>query len=92
LILYVCAIRKKISNQKEKTFLFGDFFTYRKEKRRRRGGKIKRGKTKKEQYTHRVNSNLPVEALQERKRISFSKQGKNPYLQKAILFLKIKKK
>jgi len=35
--------------------LLGDFFTY-------RGGK-RRGKTKKGQCTHRVNSNLPVGAL-----------------------------
>ena len=77
MILCVSAIRKKISSQKEKTFLLGVFLPIAGEKRGRRGREIKRGKTKRRAIHPPVNSNLPVEALLERKSIAFYKQGKN---------------
>jgi len=50
------------------------------------GRERKRGKTKKEQYTHRANSNSPGESIaRERKSIVFYKQGEStPLLQKTI--------
>jgi len=47
------------------------FYLSRGEKKRGRGG-IKKGKTKKEQHTHRINSNLPGESIaRERERVMF---------------------
>jgi len=49
-----------------------------------RGG-IKKEKTKKEQYTHRTNSNLPGESIAREKEYCFCKQGEiTPLLQKTI--------
>ena len=59
-------------------------FTYRggREGERREDEK---GKTKKEQYTHRINSNLPGESIARERKYCFCKQGKiTPLLQKAI--------
>jgi len=41
------------------------------EKRRERGRETKRGRTKKEQYTHQVNSNLPNESIAREKEYCF---------------------
>jgi len=64
------------------------FFYLSRGRRKKREGGIKKEKTKKEQYTHRINSNLPGESIAregERKSIAFYKQGKDiPLLQKAI--------
>ena len=65
--------------------MIGDFLPIAGEKGRRRRRKTKRGKIKREAIHPPVNSNLPVEALPERKSIAFYKQGKiTPLLQKAI--------
>jgi len=82
LILCVCAIRKKALNPKRKT-LFDLRFFYLSQGEERED---KKRKTKKEQYTHRANSNLPGESIARReKEYSFCKQGKiTPLLQKAI--------
>jgi len=77
--------KKKTSEQKKK-IPFSDlsFFTYREGKRRRRGRKARRVKTKKEQYTHRVNSNLPGGSIaRERERVLlFINRGKAPLFYK----------
>ncbi len=69
--------KKKNSEQKKKIPFYDLRFFY-----------LSRGeeKGKKEQYTHRVNSNLPVRVLPgERNSIAFYKQGKiTPLLQKTI--------
>jgi len=70
LILCVCAIGKKYLKTKRKT-LFGLRFFYlsQGEEKVEKGG-TKKGKTKKEQYTHRINSNLPGESIaRERERV-----------------------
>jgi len=60
-------------------------FTYREGEEKRKKGGTKRGKTKKEQYTHRINSNLPDESIARERKYCFCKQGKiTPLLQKAI--------
>jgi len=65
LILCVYAISKKCLKTKRKTLFGLRFFTYRRERR-----ESKRGKTKKEQCTHRINSNLPGESIaRERERV-----------------------
>ena len=49
------------------------------------GEETKRGEIKKEQYTHRANSNSPSESIAREKEYCFCKQGKiTPLLQKAI--------
>jgi len=63
LILCVYTIRKKHLKPKRKTLFDLRFFYLSREKE-----KGKRGKTKKEQYTHRVNSNLPVRVLLRREK------------------------
>jgi len=77
LILCVCAINKKYLKTKRKT-LFDLRFFYLSQGEER--------EDKKEQYNHRINSNLPGESIaRERKSIAFCKQGKiTPLLQKAI--------
>ena len=56
------------------------------------GGKLREEKQRKEQYTHRVNSNLPWEYCKREREFLLVNKGKTPYLQKEILFLNIKKK
>jgi len=59
LILCVCAISKKHLKTKRKTlFDFRFFYLSQGEER-----EDKKRKTKKEQYTHRTNSNLPGESI-----------------------------
>jgi hypothetical protein len=72
LILCIYAIRKKFRTKKKIPFSDLIFFTYRGGKRRRGGREIKKGKTEKEQYTHRINSNSPGESIaRERERVLF---------------------
>jgi hypothetical protein len=81
LILCVCAISKKYLKTKRKT-LFGLRFFYLSQGEERED---KRGKTKKEQYTHRINSNLPGESIareREKKSIVFANRGKSPLFYK----------
>jgi len=52
LILCVSAIRKKISSQKEKTFLLGVFLPIAGEREGKEERETKKARTKKEQYTH----------------------------------------
>jgi len=66
LILCVYAISKKYLKTKRKT-LFGLKFFYLSQGGERED---KKGKTNKEQYTHRINSNLPDESIdRERERV-----------------------
>jgi len=44
--------KKKISNQKEKTFLLGDFFTYRGGQEKEKREKLREEKQREEQYIH----------------------------------------
>jgi hypothetical protein len=70
LILYVCAISKKYLKTKRKTLFALRFFHL--SQGEEKGGGTKRGKTEKEQYTHRTNSNLPGESIaRERERVLF---------------------
>jgi len=84
LILYVCAIRKKDLKPKRKNLFDLRFFYLSRGKEKTEGGGTKRGKTKKEQYTHRINSNLPGESIaRERKRVLlFINRGKSPLFYK----------
>lgn len=76
LILYVCAISKKYLKTKRKT-LFDLRFFYLSQGEER--------EDKKEQYTHRINSNLPGESIARERKYCFCKQGKTtPLLQKTI--------
>ena len=85
MILYVCAIRKKDLKPKRKNLFDLRFFYLSRGKRSRRRRETKRGRTKRRAIHPPVNSNLPVEALLERKSITFYKQGKiTPLLQKVI--------
>ncbi len=66
--LYVYAISKKYLKTKRKT-LFGLRFFYLSQGEERED---KKRKTKKEQYTHRINSNLPGESIaRKRERVLF---------------------
>lgn len=56
------------------------------------GGKLREEKQRKEQYTRRLNSNLPWEYCKREREYLLVNKGKTPYLQKEILFLNIKKK
>jgi len=69
LILYVCTVSKKhLKAKKKNTFCLKIFSPTARERREGRGGQER--KTKKEQYTHRINSNLPGESIAgERKRV-----------------------
>jgi hypothetical protein len=79
LILCVCAIGKKDLKPKRKS-LFDLRFFYLSQGEERED---KKGKTKKEQYTHRTNSNLPGESIaRERKSIVFANRGKSPLFYK----------
>jgi len=81
LILCVYAISKKDLKTKRKT-LFDLRFFYLSQGEEREN---KQRKTKKEQYIHRVNSNLPVESIARERKYYFCKQGKiTPLLQKTI--------
>jgi len=64
LILCVCAIRKKDLNPKRKDLFALRFFYLSR-------GKEKRGRTKKGQYTHQVNSNLPNESIARKREYCF---------------------
>jgi len=80
LILCVYAIRKKDLKPKRKTLFDLRFFYLSRGK-----DKGEKERKKKRQYTHRVNSNLPVRVLPGRKGIAFYKQGGiTLLLQKAI--------
>jgi len=88
LILCVCAISKKhLKPKRKKPFCFEIFLPI---AGRRKGGErggTKKEKTKKWQYTHRINSNLPGESIaRESERVLlFVNRGKiTPLLQKAI--------
>jgi hypothetical protein len=83
LILCVYAIRKKYLKTKRKTLFDLRFFCLSQGEEKRERGGIKKGKTKKEQYTHRINSNLPGENIaRERKSIVFVNRGKSPLFYK----------
>jgi len=77
--------KKKISEQKKK-IPFSDlrFFYLSRGEREGEGRKTRREKTKKEQYTHRANSNLPGESIaRKRKRVLlFINRGKSPLFYK----------
>ena len=78
MILCVYAIRKKDLKTKRKN-LFDLRFFYLSQGAERED---KKRKTKKEQYTHRINSNLPGESIaRERERVLlFINKGKSPPL------------
>jgi hypothetical protein len=79
LILCGYAISKKYLKTKRKP-LFDLRFFYLSQGEERED---KKGKTKKEQYTHRINSNLPGENIaRERKSIVFVNRGKSPLFYK----------
>jgi hypothetical protein len=80
LILCVYAISKKHLKTKRKTLFDLIFFHLSQGEER----EDKRGKTKKEQYTHRINSNLPGESIaRERERVLlFINRGKAPLFYK----------
>jgi len=80
LILCVCAISKKYLKTKRKT-LFALRFFYLSQGEERED---ERGKTKKEQYTHRANSNLPGESIARERKYCFCKQGETPSFTKTI--------
>jgi len=72
--------KKKTSEQKKKIpFSDLNFLPIARE-REGEEGETKRGKIKKEQYTHRANSNLPGESIaRERERVLlFINKGKSP--------------
>jgi hypothetical protein len=74
LILCVCAISKKHLKTKRKTLFDLRFFHLSQGEER---------EDKKEQYTHRINSNLPGESIaRERKSIVFANRGKSPLFYK----------
>ncbi|MDO9555480.1 MAG: hypothetical protein Q7J40_02720 [Atribacterota bacterium] len=84
---YTLIFSSFISDSKRTVPLTSYFYLSRgeeKEKRRERGRKIKRGRTKKEQYSHRANSNLPGESIaRERERVLlFINRGKSPLFYK----------
>jgi len=73
-------VSKKHLKPKRKT-LFALRFFHLPRGREERGGQER--KTKKEQYTHRINSNLPGESIaRERKSIVFVNRGKSPLFYK----------
>jgi len=79
LILCVYAIRKKHLKPKRKNLFDLRFFYLSRGEER----EDKKRRTKKEQHTHRLNSNLPGESIaRERKSIVFCKQGKSPLFYK----------
>jgi hypothetical protein len=81
LILCVYAISKKYLKTKRKT-LFDLRFFYLSQGEERED---KKRKIKKEQYTHRINSNLPGESIARERKYCFCKQGEiAPLLQKTI--------
>jgi len=86
LILCVYAISKKYLKTKRKTLFGLRFFYLSRGRRKKRGeeGGIKKEKTKKEQYTHRINSNLSDESIaREKKRVLlFVNRGKSPLFYK----------
>ena len=83
MILCVYAISKKYLKTKRKTLFDLRFFHLSQEEEKGERGGTKRGKTKKEQYTHRINSNLPGESIaRERKSIVFVNRGKSPLFYK----------
>jgi len=83
LILCVCAISKKYLKTKRKTLFDLRFFYLSQGKRKGGEGGIKKEKIKKEQYTHRINSNLPGESIaREKKSIVFATRGKSPLFYK----------
>jgi len=83
LILCVCAISKKYLKTKRKNLFGLRFFYLSRGRRKGREGGIKKEKTEKEQYTHRINSNLPGESIvRERKSIVFATRGKSPLFYK----------
>ena len=85
LILCVYAISKKhLKYKKKNTFWFKIFLPIAGRREGKEGGG-KRVKTKKEQYTHRINSNLPGESIARERKYCFCKQGEiTPLLQKTI--------
>ena len=93
LILCVYAISKKHLQPKRKTLFALRFFHLSRGRREERGRKIKREKRKKEQYTHRINSNLPVECIAgERERVLFLQTGENhPSFTKTIPEIEMRK-
>jgi len=68
LILCVYAISKKYLKTKRKTLFDLRFFHLSQGEEKGERGGIKRGKTKKEQYTHRININLPGESIARREK------------------------
>jgi hypothetical protein len=79
LILCIYAISKKYLKTKRKTLFDLRFFHL----SQGEGREDERGKTEKEQYTHRTNSNLPGENIaRERKSIVFVNRGKSPLFYK----------
>jgi len=81
LILCVYAISKKDLKSKRKTLFDLRFFHLSQGEEK----EDKRGKTKKEQYTHRINSILPGESIaRERKSIVFVNRGKSSSFTKTI--------
>jgi len=84
LILCVCAISKKHLKTKRKTLFDLSFFHLPRGKRRGRRRKTGIVRTKKEQYTHRTNSNLPGESIARKKGnvLLFVNRGKSPLFYK----------
>jgi len=66
--------------------LIEDFYLSRGRREEEEWGGTKKGKTKKEQYTHRANSNLPGESIaRERERVLFLQtRGNHPSFTKTI--------
>lgn len=79
MILCVYAISKKYLKTKRKTLFDLRFFHLSQGEER----EDKKRKTKKEQYTHRINSNLPGESIARgRKSIVFVNREKSPLFYK----------
>jgi len=76
--------KKKNSEQKKKITFYDLRFFYLSRGREGEGRETRRVKTKKEQYTHRANSNLPGESIaREKERVLlFIKKGKSPLFYK----------
>jgi len=73
--------KKDLKPKRKPLFDLRFFYLSRGRRKGREGGK--RGKTKKEQYSHRANSNLPGESIaRERKSIVFATRGKSPLFYK----------
>ena len=84
LIPCVCAIRKKLRTKKENTFFWSEVFYLSRGEREGEVRETRKEKTRKGQYTHRSNSNLPGESIaREKERVLlFINSGKSPLFYK----------